>query len=513
MNKKTLELNFFISIFVSFHWPILNLLNVNFIEFFKNGILSILQTELIILSLSFFVLLIFKLLCMKFPKERESFYLFIFFSLCMFFFFFKQIYSTLGNFISAYLNMDTGAYILFLTLYFIFVYFIFNLKNIKKLASFTVIFSYFLIIQPIFSLTLKYINFDSSEKSSDQPFNFHDLKFKNRPNIYIIIPDGYVGPRNLKKLTGLSLDNFFQQMNNYNFKVVDNPKSNYLGSASSVASFFHMEYFRDEFSDKYNPPPSDYFPAVLNKTNLPIFLKYLKNNSYNFFMTSNWYVACQKNNFNCVEESYSRFRFTQASNLIFKNTPLDLLFPNLFYLKVDNLSFVEKNFNEILSYEQPIFFFIHLMQPHDPHYFDKDCNVLDIKKIQAKDRLQNYKEAVQCVNKNLLRFASKLKTSDSNSIAIIFSDHGSGYIANRRNTPYSQSKLALDERTETIMLVKSPQECHHLLKPQMGPINLSRFIISCLSNTNIEYLDERILVPGQNYDETNSLIESFILKE
>ena len=34
-----------------------------------------------------------------------------------------------------------------------------------------------------------------------------------------------------------------------------------------------------------------------------------------------------------------------------------------------------------------------------------------------------------------------------------------------------------------------------------------------IHNSIPEYLDERILVPGKNYDETNNLIESFILKE
>ena len=153
------------------------------------------------------------------------------------------------------------------------------------------------------------------------------------------------------------------------------------------------------------------------------------------------------------------------------------------------------------------------MQPHDPHYYDKDCNLLNIKEIQSKNRLQNYKEAVQCVNKNLLKFAENLKKNDPSSIAVIFSDHGSGYIANKKRIAYSKSKSALDERTETIMLVKSPQECHKFLTTQMGPINLSRFIISCLSKKKIKYLDERILVPGPNYDETNSLVESFILKK
>ena len=513
IKKFTSNYNYIFCIFLAFHWPLINILNINFSELLKFGYISLFQSEIIILFFFFITTFFFLILSKVFKKKLANFFTVIVFSIVIFYLF-KPIYSFIGDILTYELNFKSGAYIIFLVLYFSIITIIMSLKNIKKISGILVFVVYILVCQPIVSFTVNILSLNTiQEVNTKNKTVFEGSKiFKNKPNVYIIVPDGYVGPKNYKKLTGDKLDLFINKMSELNFKFISNTRSNYVGSATSIASFFHMYYFRDKFSDKNFPPQTDYFPAVLNAENLPNFLKFFKFNNYKFFMTSNWYVTCQKNNFICLNEG-NLFKLSQSANLIFQNTPLKLLFPKLFYLKVDTLTDVIKKIENNFFSTEPSLIFIHYMQPHDPHYFDENCTILSPKELRKKSMIETYNDAIKCVNKNLIKFAQSLNKFDPNAVSIVMSDHGSGYVAHKQKLKLSKSATALDERTDTITFIRTPENCDKFKNNKMGPINVSRFLISCLTNKKIGYLDEKIFVPGDNYDENNSIIESDLLKK
>ena len=110
--------------------------------------------------------------------------------------------------------------------------------------------------------------------------------------------------------------------------------------------------------------------------------------------------------------------------------------------------------------------------------------------------IETYNDAIKFVNKNLIKFAQSLNKFDPNAVSIVMSDHGSGYVAHKQKLKLSKSATALDERTDTITFIRTPENCDKFKNNKMGPINVSRFL-TCLTNKKIGYLDEIKICTGR----------------
>jgi hypothetical protein len=73
--------------------------------------------------------------------------------------------------------------------------------------------------------------------------------------------------------------------------------------------------------------------------------------------------------------------------------------------------------------EGPVFAFAHILKPHDPYVFDRECGTL--RRAKEDDHVGPYLEQLQCVNRLLLATVHQiLRASDVPPIILLQGDHG-----------------------------------------------------------------------------------------
>ena len=228
---------------------------------------------------------------------------------------------------------------------------------------------------------------------------------------------------------------------------------------------------------------------------------------YSLLLSESWYSGCKDVYFECINRE-TIFSLNRESQLVLSRTPIPKIFPSLFFKRIDSIQPIDKEMiQRLVARSQPFFLFVHHMQPHSPWYFDRECNFTETTGRTDKDL---FRESVYCVNRRVTAFAKRVIEVDPDAIIVIHSDHGTGFIAHEQfsgTAEYQWPIAAVDERSETISLVRAPRVCSQWLRSDFGPVNTARFLVGCLARTEPVYLPERLFLPGPDYDETQAFIE------
>lgn len=122
-----------------------------------------------------------------------------------------------------------------------------------------------------------------------QPDDILDTKFKTKPNIYFIQPDGYANSKNLKnEIYNFNNSVFDEFLIENNFKVYEEFKSNYNSTLSSNSSCFNMKHHFYNDRNKFNYSRDN----IIGKN--PV-LEIFKSNQYKtFFITEKTYLLMNK---------------------------------------------------------------------------------------------------------------------------------------------------------------------------------------------------------------------------
>lgn len=512
MDSKFLLLGFWFC----FLWPVAHLLNHNFGEFEKAGFSAVTQIATIaaIAAAAGTVLI---LIVMRIAPQFKSATITIASILALTFIFFTDIHGVFADGVS-WFGLTTGAGIVMLAAMSALIGLVFALRKHPLIHRIVAAFAIVAGITPAAEALYKTATAGDSRtamvgstasaktNTSTQSARTPAAKFSGE-NVYYIILDGYVGDRNLKKVFDLDVQDFLNRMETHGFSYLSESRSNYVGSASSIGSLFHLEYFRDETSTKDTLPPRNFFPIVMNRVPPPPLIDQLKQQDYSLLLSESWYSGCKDRYFECLYEP-GLSSLNRESQLVLSRTPLKRLAPSLFNKHVDALQPITEDVLERhLKKSTPFFLFAHHMQPHSPWYFDSDCNEIDTTGRAQKDL---FSESVKCVNRTVTAFVEMVTRLDPTAIIVMHGDHGSGFIGLEKHHGVGEndwSNAALDERSETISLVRAPETCREWLRPDLGPINTTRFVIACLAREKPNYLRERLLIPGPDYAETHRLME------
>lgn len=79
----------------------------------------------------------------------------------------------------------------------------------------------------------------------------HEVQFasqsiaEKKPDIYLIVPDGYAKPINLKEYWGFDDSMFVNQLTRLGFYYAESSKSNYCYTIQTVASMLNLDYLGD----------------------------------------------------------------------------------------------------------------------------------------------------------------------------------------------------------------------------------------------------------------------------
>lgn len=285
---------------------------------------------------------------------------------------------------------------------------IFKIKNYK----YFIVLVYLMAVLPIVKLgKIIYLNYTNSTEWQLQPDAILKTKFKKKPNVYYIQPDGYANETNLKgSLYRFDNSEFDGWLKNQKFTLYDDYKSNYSSTLYSNSSCFYMKHhFSNEFSN-FNYA-RDY---IVGKN--PV-LEVFKNNNYKtFFITEIPYLLMNRPN---VYFDYCNYKLGELP-----------------YFK-DGLSCFKEITNEIenqikLNKVTSNFFFIEKFNPGH-------INPSKVKGSSIEKERQEYLKSLQIANAWLKKTITIIEKNDPNAIIIIGADHA-GYVG-FEYTSQAQNKI------------------------------------------------------------------------
>ena len=266
-------------------------------------------------------------------------------------------------------------------------------KDYKKVA----IFISLMCIIPVFKIFVFVYEDFKIKKWQLIPEDLTSLKFKEKPNIYLIQPDGYVNEATMKGSLYNYNSDLYDWLRSDDFEVYDNFRSNYSASLISNASMFAMKHHRFDkmiFPSLELPDARDIICGDNNA------LKVLNNNGYQsaFIIQDEYFLQ------------NGRLKNYNYTNLEFSEIPF---FSNDNYVKKD----VFKGLKEAMkNSESPKFYFIEKLLPHHVHFIGGENSV-------EKERL-SYIQKIEEVNLWLKRVINYIENNDRNCIIIVMADHG-----------------------------------------------------------------------------------------
>ena len=321
------------------------------------------------------------------------------------------------------------------------------------------------------------------------------VKFRNRPNIYLIVYDGYGNERLHREVFGVDNAAIYEELVARNFKVLST-YSNYWGTWDSMLSVFLADHhYYDLMVGVYDSRIGRW---IMNGTNFNPVLSVLKDNGYKVqYIEATDYLVKNQGNLDYVYPDVSEPVYTGLR--VFNNPLLDRMpsvkvtgaQPNTLVGYVKTMTDVLfQRLEETIRDDTPWFTYIHFPLPaHAGGPFRSLSSWEDV-----------YRENTRKANAHMPPTIDRILAIDPDALIIIMGDHGSYRYsgawegANNPNDAFKVNSLDSDlmavDYFGILMAIRSSGRCNDYIYESMTPVNLMRVIFSCLSGRR-ELLDSK----------------------
>lgn len=384
----------------------------------------------------------------------------------------------------------------------------------------------------IILLTIIYIISNNSKISSEcikEEIIDINMDNNNKPDIYHIILDGYLGKEALTDLTNYDNNEFYSQLKELGFKIYNNVYSNYNYTAFSLPSIFNMNYFnnymhQDELnSDIYKQSNLQYGFLRTIKSKL-IFS--LKKAGYKIIIRGET-IFLEETQSKCetlvdIQSSQSYAINANATISTFLKTTI---ISNFFMINKkaskDHASYLQHAFKELgkgHKLQSPAYSLFHILAPHPPFCFNSDgsinekySNMLEYPAYD-KDGLEAYKNHMLYINKLSINALSQLieniRGKNHKAVILIHGDHG--LIMNNPDKPVYNTLLA-------VYKYKFDDD-KEIFKDNITLVNIMPYLLNHIFGTNILINDNEFYfcdLTATEYINNNvtSIISKFISKD
>lgn len=285
---------------------------------------------------------------------------------------------------------------------------------------------------------------NSRQTDDDYCRHNNELSDEDKPDVYNLLFDAYIGIQALKKTTGFDNSEFYEELRKRGFFIPEKVYSNYNHTAASVPSFLNMEYTEnyltkaDFESEQFKNDNQRYRLAHMVSGNVPsMFKKY----GYQYIITGE---PLLDNDILSKNASFIDGYADRAQNLIknsalltfFNMTIIGNFFQNKNAMKnhADYIYRIMNTIPELVKKPSPKFSFFHIWAPHTPYVFNEDGTINEkfstLNDLTSEDdeTKQAYVGNLKFINKIILKTIDstieKIKTENKKSIILIHSDHG-----------------------------------------------------------------------------------------
>ena len=288
-------------------------------------------------------------------------------------------------------------------------------KHYKKLV---LLLSFMLLIassQLLYYLVTKVYN--SDKWIEEMPFE--TVVFKERPNIYLIQPDGFVGKRAADNpLYNLKLDEFYNTLSDLGFQFNHDFRSNYPTTLASNSTLFTAQHHYLNYGDIGN--------ELINARDIilgdnPVIKTFKKNGYQTNLILEHSYLML-----NYPEVAYDR------NNVSYDD--LSPLLPNYFLGKN-----YQNDFENMVSDtgNEPQFFFVEILHPGHISFSKDRENAIEFE-------TQRYQQEVNSISKKLIDMIRFIEKKDPKAIIMLVADHGGFVGYTHTGAAYSNPENDID---------------------------------------------------------------------
>lgn len=382
-----------------------------------------------------------------------------------------------------------------------------NLK-LKSLNQFLNIVVLILIFNPLL-VTLRgelrvnnyVLNNDGDKNQIEELLN----RGQSRPDIYYLIFDRYAGNRTLKEIYNFDNDSFLTSLEQEGFFVANEATTNYPKTLHSLASSLNMSYL--ELKAKVDEENSGNEKISQQLIHESLVIKGLKNLGYKYYNVGSWWWSTRTHpeaDINYIPNEFG-LNLDEFSRVFLGNTmfvpALDKFSSKLaanfgnFEHHRGTILFQLDALSTIPSKPSPKFVFAHILAPHDPYVFGKNCENLTTNFSNSRPELQRYLDQLQCTNQRIKDLVAQIKAkSQGEAIIIIQADEGPHPILGKRGPTWNESEiLPIQEKFSILSTYYFPDRDYSLLSQNITPVNSFRVVFDKYFKTNLG------LLPNKNY--------------
>jgi len=338
------------------------------------------------------------------------------------------------------------------------------------------------------------------------------LKSDTRPDIYVIILDGYGRQDVLKTIYDYDNSGFISELEKRDFYVPTQNHSNYVQTAYAMASLWNFEYVQPWM------PPSDYRQYLIQPIQRNRAFQLLDDIGYTTVSFEGTLGYTQIDQADVLVSEFLPINKFEAlllmdsplepiSNILDLNIPLPThrTRQRTILYKLDELK------NVPASIPGPKIVYDHILLPHPPFEFDRDGNILPQKQPYNMwddsetaggeyEYQKGYREQVIFANRKILEAIDAiLAKSETQPIILLMGDHG----------PASMFHFDIDspgclwERTSNLYALLLPgHQQDGTVYETITPVNTFRVIFNTYFGTELPLLEDRTYLASAAYRDT-----------
>lgn len=402
------------------------------------------------------------------------------------------------------LRIGFFAFVIYTLIFAGFLILLTKLKKRPELPVFLTIVGLFLIISSLASIVSYEIR-RQVRKGQEIVLSDGRLTPVNRndaPDIYYLILDRYANNQVLREQYHFDNSDFLDFLKDQGFYIAGKSFANYPKTHLSLGSSLNL-YYLDELSRKMGEENSDYTSVFALVQNNKVG-RFLKASGYRYLYFGDWWGPTSVNkladrNINLYANSDEFLRkFLQTTLLInllgdyWSGSRLFGFFADRIW---ENTNYKFSQLEKIAEEKSPKFIFAHMLFPHYPYIFDKNCLQVDDKRNKPED--EKYLEQLQCANKKVKKMiAAILEKSKKPPIIILQSDEGPFKVDEMRRDGEvidwtKVSDQAIRRHMRILNAYYLPGFDYQNLYPSVSPVNTFRLVFNYYFGTNFKILPDK----------------------
>jgi hypothetical protein len=285
------------------------------------------------------------------------------------------------------------------------------------------------------------------------------------------------------------------------FYVASNSRANYLKTAHSLASTFHMDYL-DHLAEDPRSRNGNWHPIydMLRDHRVG---RFLKSQGYKFIQFGSWWGPTQNNphadenhSFGYSELNHWYIRGTIAGPVIQALAPDSTVARRLKWDlgQCQRVPRQIEKIKEIGARGDKAFVFAHILVPHDPYLFDAEGRCPSPELAERTDS-ERYVEQVRYANALIKDVVSALLATDGPKPVIVIQSDEGPFPPRYRSEDRSWHDATVDELREKMGILNAfyfADGDYRALDPEMTSVNTFRILFDKYFGTELGRLPERI---------------------